>query len=308
MRTLIAGAGAVGGYLAWRLIRAGWPVTLLARGATADALEAKGLVVRSGVREETVRAPVIRDLAAPPEDGFDLVVAAVKMPSLPAVAEALHGALGAEGTVLAVQNGLGAEELLAGHVGAARVVGGVAHVAVDCPAPGVVRHVTGGRLTLSTLPGIDKARAVRLSLFLEAASVPCRLADDLRALRWTKLVWNASFNPVTALTRTTVGQTLDDPRLLAVVRAAMEEVVTVARAIGLRLRDDVVDRNLQVPADFREARTSMLQDVLRGRPTEAEAILGEVLRHAADRGISVPTLIALHALCAGLGGTTVAAP
>jgi 2-dehydropantoate 2-reductase len=301
MHTLIAGTGAVGGYLAWRLIRAGWPVTLLARGAQADALEANGLVVRSEGREDVVRAPVIRDLSAPPEDGFDLVIAAVKMPDLAALAAALHDALGGEGTVLAVQNGLGAEEILAGQVGAARVVGGVAHLAADCPAPGVVRHVTGGRLTLSTLPGIDKARAARLSLLLEAAGVACRLADDLRALRWSKLVWNASFNPVTALARATVGDVVDDPRLLGVVRVAMEEVVTVARAVGVRLRDDVVERNLAVPADFRDALTSMLQDALRGRPTEAEAIVGEVLRHAADRGIAVPTLMTLHALCGALG-------
>ena len=301
MHTLIAGTGAVGGFLGWRLIRAGWPVTLLARGANADALEAHGLIVRSEGREDVVRAPVIRDLAAPPEDGFDLVIATVKMPDLPALATALHDALSAEGTVLAVQNGLGAEEILAGQVGAARVVGGVAYVGADCPAPGVVRHVTGGRLTLSTLPGIDKARAARLSLLLEAAGVPCRLADDLRGLRWSKLVWNASFNPVTALARTTVGETLDDPRLLAVVRAAMEEVVTVARAIGVRLRDDIVERNLDVHPDFRDALTSMLQDALRGRPTETEAIVGEVLRCAADRGIAVPTLITLHALCAALG-------
>ena len=133
----------------------------------------------------------------------------------------------------------------------------------------------------------------------------CRLADDLRALRWGKLVWNASFNPVTALARTTVGETLDDPRLLALVRSAMEEVVAVARAAGVRLRDDVVERSLDVRPDFREALTSMHQDVLRGRPTEAGAILGEVLRHAADRGIAVPVLLALHALCSARGAKAV---
>jgi 2-dehydropantoate 2-reductase len=301
MHTLIAGTGAVGGFLGWRLIRAGWPVTLLARGATADALEARGLRVWSDGQEDTVRAPVIRDLAASPEDGFDLVIAAVKMPDLPALAAALHDALDPDGTVVAVQNGLGAEEALAAQLGAARVVGGVAYVGVDRPEPGVVRHVTGGRLTLSTLPGIDKARAARLSLLFEAAGIPCRLADDLRALRWGKLVWNASYNPVTALTRLTLGEVVDDPRLLGAVRAAMEEVVTVARAAGVRLPDDAVERNLALRPGFRAAHTSMLQDVLAGRPTEADAILGEVLRAAGYHGVAVPTLMTLHALCAALG-------
>ncbi|MBI5480641.1 MAG: 2-dehydropantoate 2-reductase [Deltaproteobacteria bacterium] len=300
MHTLIAGTGAVGGFLGWRLIKAGWPVTLLARGATADAIEARGLRVRSDDREDAVRAPVVRDLGAPPEDGFDLVIAAVKMPDLPALAAALHDALGAEGTVVAVQNGLGAEEVLAARLGAARVVGGVAYVGVDCPEPGLVRHVTGGRLTLSTLPGIDMVRAARLSLLFEAAGIPCRLADDLRALRWSKLVWNASFSPVTAIAGVTLGEAVDDPRLLGVVRAAMEEVAAVARAAGVRLRDDVVERNLDLRPDFRAALTSMLQDVRRGRPTEIEAILGEVLRHAAARGVPVPTLQTLYSQCAAL--------
>jgi 2-dehydropantoate 2-reductase len=301
MHTLIAGTGAVGGFFGWRLVRAGWPITLLARGATADAIEARGLRVRSAGQEDVVQAPVVRDLGAPPEDGFDLVIAAVKMPDLPALAAALPGALSADGTVVAVQNGLGAEEILAAQLGAARVVGGVAYVGADCPEPGLVHHVTGGRLTLSTLPGIDKARAARLSLQFEAAGIPCRLADDLRALRWSKVVWNASFNPVTALARVTLGEAVDDPRLLGVVRAAMEEVADVARAAGVKLPHDVVERNLDLRPDFRQALTSMYQDVRRGRPNEADAIIGEVLRHATDHGVATPTLRALHALCAALG-------
>jgi len=225
----------------------------------------------------------------------------VKMPDVHAQAGALPNVLDSNGTVVAWQNGVGAEEILAAQVGAFRVVGGVAYVGVDCPEPGLVRHVTGGRLTLSTLPGIDMARAARLSLLFEAAGIPCRMADDLRALRWGKLVWNASFNPVTALARVTLGEAVDDPRLRRLIRAAMEEVATVARATGVRLPDDVVDRNLDLRPGFRDGLTSMLQDVQRGHPTEADAILGEVLRHAVDHGVAAPTLDGLYALCAALG-------
>jgi 2-dehydropantoate 2-reductase len=301
VQTLIAGAGAVGGYFGYVLARAGWPITLLARGATCDAIAARGLRVHSKGEEHVLRLPVIRDLAAAPAEAFELVFATVKMPDLPALAGVLHRVLAPDGLVVALQNGLGAEQILAAELGAARVVGGVAYIGVDCPAPGAVRHLSGGRVTLATLPGIDAARAARLSLHLEAAGIPSRLADDLRALRWRKLVWNAAFNPVTALARVTVGEAASDPGLRAILRGAMEEVVAVARAEGIDLPEDFVERSLEVRPEHRSGITSMLQDALTGRRTEVEAIVGAVLHAAAERHIPTPTLGTLYSLARRLG-------
>jgi len=301
VQTLIAGAGAVGGYFGYVLARAGWPITLLARGATHDALVARGLCVHSKGQEHLLRLPVIRDLGAIPEETFELIFAAVKMPDLPALAACLHRVLAHDGLVVALQNGLGAEQVLAAELGAARVIGGVAYAGVDCPAPGVVRHLSGGRLTLATLPGIDAARAARLSLHLEAAGIPSRIADDLRTLRWRKLVWNAAYNPVTALARVTVGEAVDDPGLRAVLRTAMEEVVAVASAEGIELPADFVEHALEVRPEYRSGLTSMLQDALAGRRNEVEAIMGTVLHAAGERHIPTPTLRMLYSLARKLG-------
>jgi 2-dehydropantoate 2-reductase len=301
VQTLIAGVGAVGGYYGFMLARAGWPITLLARGANHDALRASGLRVHTKGEELVVRPPVLRDLAGCEEGSFELIFATVKMPDLAPLAAALQRVLAPDGLVVALQNGLGADQLLAAELGAARVVGGAAFVGVDCPAPGVVRHLSGGRITLGTLPGIDQGRAARLSLHLEAAGVPCRLSDDLRALRWGKLVWNAGYNPVTALARVTVGEALDDPGLRNLLRATMEEVAAVGRAAGVALPEDVVERNLSIRPEYRAGITSMLQDALAGRPNEADAILGTVLRIAAEHHVAVPTVEMLYALASRLG-------
>lgn len=301
MQTLIAGTGAVGGYYGFMLARAGWPLTLLARGATYEALQANGLRVRTKGEEHVVRIPVVQDLAACEEGSFEIVLATVKMPDLPALARSLLRVLAPDGIVVALQNGLGADQILAAELGAARVVGGAAYVGADCPAPGVVRHTSGGRIVVGTLPGIDTATAARLSLHLEAAGVPSRVADDLRALRWRKVVWNTAFNPVTALARVTVGAAVDDPALRAVLRSAMEETVAVARSAGVALGDDVIERALTIKPEYRQGLTSMLQDAVAGRPTEVEAILGTVLRVAGENRIPTPTLTLLHALASKLG-------
>jgi 2-dehydropantoate 2-reductase len=301
VETLIAGAGAVGGYFGFVLARAGWPITLLARGERFEALRTQGLRVRSHGEEHTLQLPVVSDLAGFEEGSIDLVLATVKMPDLAPLAASLQRVLAPDGLVVALQNGLGADQLLAAELGAARVVGGAAYVGVDCPEPGLVRHIAGGRITLGALPGIDKARAARLSLHLEAAGVPCRVCDDLRALRWGKLVWNAAYNPVSALARVTVGEAADDPGLRDILRAAMEEVVAVGRAARVALKDGIVERNLTIRPEYREGLTSMRQDAEARRPNEADAILGAVLRVAAEHHVATPTLTLLHALVTPLG-------
>jgi 2-dehydropantoate 2-reductase len=115
--------------------------------------------------------------------------------------------------------------------------------------------------------------------------------------RWVKLLWNAAFNPVTALSRSTVGEVLDDPYGLELIHALMREVIQVAHAEGVVLDDGIIDREMtRSRTHLRAVRTSTLQDSERGKPLEYDALTGAVIRAARRHGIAVPHMTAMHAL------------
>jgi len=312
MRILVHGAGAVGGYFGALLARGGHEVWLVARGANLAALKADGLTVRLDGETLRVRpAGAVGDPAEAPH--ADLVLVCVKSYDTAAAGRALRPVVGADTIVLSLQNGVENEELLADALGVGPLMVALTRIGVELVAPATIAYSGRGTIVFGEPDGRASARARGAAAALAAAGVPHELRRDVLVAAWEKLAWNAGFNSVTALTRTTVAEVLAQPGTRDLVVAAMEEVDAVATARGVPVRRRrtaaVVEDSVRGLPDFL---TSMLQDVLRGRRLEHDALNGAVVRAGARAGVPVPINRALLALLARLdpasGATRTPAP
>jgi 2-dehydropantoate 2-reductase len=295
MKILVMGAGAVGAYFGARLQQAGDQVVFCARGDHLRALQDRGLTFTSFQGDFAIAVTAIgdpRDLAP-----YDLILFCVKSYDTAAAARTLEGCLNAGGAILTLQNGVENEMLLAEVFGRAAVMGGNARVGAELVAPGHVVHRTGGLIEFGELDGRDTERAQRLTELFRRAGIFGELTMRLPAIRWEKLLWNAAFNTVTTLVQRKVGDLIDDPDGVDLLRALMDEIAAVASAEGVALGDAQVEAQItRSRASLRDVRPSTLQDSERGKPLEYEALSGAVIRAARRHQIATPHMDTVYAL------------
>jgi 2-dehydropantoate 2-reductase len=300
MRILVHGAGAVGGYFGALLARGGHEVVFTARGDNLAALRARGLTVELG--GETVVVSPVRAVAAPGDAPRpDLVLVCVKSYDTEAAAKALGPVVDPGTIVLSLQNGIENEDVLARTLGVPPLMLALTRIGVALVAPATIAYSGRGSIHFGEPDGTESERARRVAAALAAAGIPYEIRRDILVAAWEKLAWNAGFNAVTTLTRRTVAEALAQPGARELIVAAMEEVDAVASALGVPVRrtrtaDVLADSASGLP-DFR---TSMLQDCLRGRRLEHDALNGAVVRAAARTGIPVPVNRTLLGLLARL--------
>jgi 2-dehydropantoate 2-reductase len=295
MKILVMGSGAVGAYYGARLQQAGEQVVFCARGDHLRALKYTGLEFTSYQGNFSIAVTATAD----PRDfaPYDLILFCVKSYDTAAAARTLDGCLNPGGAILTVQNGVENETLLAEVFGRDAVMGGNARVGAELVAPGHVVHRTGGLIEFGELDGSDTARAQRLAELFRRAGIFGELTMRLSTIRWEKLLWNAAFNTVTTLARRKVGDIIDDPDGLQLLRALMHEIAAVARAEGVALGDAQVEAQItRSHANLREVRPSTLQDSERGKPLEYEALCGVVRRAARRHQIATPYTDTMYAL------------
>jgi len=318
MKLAIVGAGAIGGWLGARLAYAGLDVTLVARGAHLQAMRTKGVtILEPDGLELVVRPRCTDDLRM--VSSADAVFVTVKAHSLPGLARELGAAVKPDAMLVFAQNGIpwwyfvGVEEgrwltsvdpglVIARNIDSDQAIGCVVYPATSVVAPGVIRHEEGSRLTLAEPNGARSERLHRLSAELVRAGLKAPVTSRIREEIWLKVVGNATLNPLTALTRATLGDMLADPDMRALTLTLMEEVQAVAHSLDVQLPLDVEHR-LDGAAELGGHRTSMLQDVEAGRPLEVEALVGSVVELAAQGGVPVPTLRTVYELTRALDRT-----
>lgn len=324
MKICIFGAGAIGGYLAAKLVQAGEAeVSIVARGPHLAAVQADGLTLIEEGGEVTVPVRAVQDAA---ELGpQDYVIVTLKAHSVPAVVPAMQPLLGPGTTIVSGVNGvpwwyfhkLGGpldgtrlESVDPGGVqwdgfGPDRVLGCVVYPAAEVIRPGVVRHVEGNRFSLGEPDGSKSDRAVALSELLGKAGLKAPVRPKLRDEIWVKLWGNLSFNPISALTHATLDVLCTDPGTRAVARNMMLEAQAIAEALGVTFPIDV-ERRIDGGAAVGAHRTSMLQDLTAGRPMEIDALVRSVQELGRITGLPTPTidtvlaLVALRGRVAGL--------
>jgi 2-dehydropantoate 2-reductase len=294
MRFLIAGAGAIGAYMGARMAQAGLDVTLHARGPHLRAMQEHGVRVKSTEGDFVARPRIASSLA---EVGpVDVVILGVKAHGLTQLAPQLNAVLGPETTVVSTQNGIpwwyfqgfGGEwegtrleridpgGAISSAIEARRVVGSIVYFSTGISEPGVIQHNEGNRISIGEPDGTRSDRCRRIAEALIASGLRCPVTTRIRQEIWVKILGNASLNPVSALTRSTLGEMLRDPGVRFVIRSIMQEVEAVCHRLGMELPVSI-DQRIAGAEKVGEHRTSMLQDLEAGRPIELEALVGAVV-------------------------------
>ena len=211
----------------------------------------------------------------------------VKMYDLEAAAATLSPLLGRETAVVTLQNGVEAVDIVSRHVGREHVVGGVAYVGAVISEPGVIRHTALDSLIFGELDGVRSDRLARLEAACLEAGFSARVSPDIQADLWTKFARLSVFSGMTAVTRSTLGVIREDAELFAMLVAACQETIAVARAKGVALPDSVMDEILQMVRGLPpHAKASMLEDLERGRRLELPWLSGAVVRLGREAGVA----------------------
>lgn len=313
MKIAVFGAGAIGGYLAVKLHQAGTDVTVIARGPHLAAMKEHGVTLKSEGATTTVRlACTDKAEEAGPQD---YVIATLKATGLPAAAPqikklirpetalvtAINGIpywyfYGQDGpwrdrTVQSVDPGGTVWSELAPH----QAIGCIVYPGGEVTLPGVIEHTYGNRFSLGEPDGSKSTRITALSQMMTRAGLKAPVKTGIRDEIWVKLWGNLAFNPLSALTGSTLDRLAFRPDLRAVARAMMEEAQTVGEALGAKFNISI-DKRIDGAGEVGEHKTSMLQDLERGRSIEIDALLGAVVEFAELAGASAPLCKAVLAL------------
>jgi 2-dehydropantoate 2-reductase len=295
----VVGAGAVGGYYAARLARAGHDVAVVARGAHLAAIRERGLVVRAADGEVAVRLRAEDHPAA--IGACDLVLLAVKTYDNASALPLLPPLTGPATAVLTLQNGIDSPSEAAAVVGEARVMGGAAYIATARVAPGVIEQTgTHHRIVFGEVFGrLDalSARAEALRDAFAGAGVEVEAHADARVPLWEKFVYLAPFAGITGAARLPIGPIRARPESLAVLERACAEVEALARAESVPVAAGLLERiRGYVAALPATTRSSLLIDLQAGKRIEVEALQGAVVRRARALGLDVPVMETLYAV------------
>lgn len=296
MKIAIIGAGAIGGYVGVKLALAGEDVTFIVRGANLDAISKNGvkLIMDDGTEHVASNVKATNDYDKAGKQ--DIIVLAMKAHQLEAIADDLHKLIGPETVIVTMQNGIpfwyfhkhGGN--LAGSrvhsvdptgkitdkIPADKVIGCVVYPASELIAPGVIRHIEGDRFPVGELDGSSSDRVNAVSACFTNAGFKAPVLDNIRSEMWLKLWGNLTFNPISALSHSTLQDICQFPLTRELAAAMMTEAQTVANKLGIEFRV-TLEKRIAGAEKVGKHKTSMLQDVEAGRDPEIDALVGSVV-------------------------------
>jgi 2-dehydropantoate 2-reductase len=322
MKFAIVGAGAIGGYLGAKLARSGEDVTFIARNQNLAAIQADGfrLILEDGSVEHAPTARAVQAMAdAGPQD---VVLLTLKAHQLPEVLPGLRELFGPHTMVVSMINGVpwwyfhklgGAFDgrtlasvdptgSIAAHIEPERVIGSVVYPAAELVSPGVVRLIEGNRFTLGELDGSRSERIEALSQAMMCAGFKAPVSKDIRGEIWVKLWGNLCFNPISALAHATLQDITRFGPTRELAAAMMAEAQTIGEKLGVQFKVSI-DKRIAGAEAVGAHKTSMLQDVERGRALELQALVGSVLELGRVTDTPTPHISAVYAVTALLAQT-----
>ena len=312
MKFAIVGAGAIGAFVGAMLAKSGEDVTLIARGAHLRAMQEHGVRVRADVGEFAVHPAATDDPTSIGE--VDVVLLTLKAHSLPAMAPRLAPLIGPQTSVVSAQNGIpwwyffrhgGPWEgmqlesvdpggIITQHIDAARVIGCIIYPSTSIAEPGVIKHTEGNRFAIGEPDGSKSTRCRALADVLIKAGLRCPIRTNIRHDMWVKLMGNVAYNPISALTRATLIDIVQFPETRELAAAIMREAESVAQKLGIEMGVSIAQR-LAGAENVGHHKTSMLQDIEAGKPTELEAIVGAVVELGEKMGVDLPNTRSVYA-------------
>ena len=313
MKVCIFGAGAIGGYLGVQFAQAGADVSLVARGAHLEAMRKNGVRLLKDDQEIVAHPTCTND---PAELGVqDYVIIGLKGHQLSSAVESMQPLLGNDTSIVTAVNGIpywyfyrhggklegstlesvdpGGRQW--GELRPERAIGCIVYPATEVVEPGVIRHVYGDKFPVGEPSGERTERVEKISKVFEAAGLKAPVLDNIRDEIWLKLWGNVSFNPISALTHATLDVITTDPGTRAVAKAMMVEAKEIADQQGIGFRVDV-ERRIEGARKVGAHKTSMLQDLERGRPMEIDPLVTVVQEMGRLQGVPTPTIDVVLAL------------
>jgi 2-dehydropantoate 2-reductase len=314
VKICVVGAGAIGGYLAALLAQAGNEVTVIARGPHLAAIRERGLklVGADGAEVACARVNATADIMQAGQ--HDLVILTVKAHQVEAIAPQLSALMHEKSVLVPMQNGMpwwyfqrhGGElegttvttvdptGVIARSIDPARIIGCVVYPATTMVGPGIIKHIEGNRFPLGELDGAETERILAISEVFVAAGLKSPVLPDIRAEIWLKVWGSLSFNPISALTHSTLVDLCQFPLARELARNMMIEAQVIATKLGRQLRV-TVDRRIEGAERVGKHKTSMLQDVEAGRDPEIDALVGSVIELGRLTDTPTPNISAVYA-------------
>ena len=321
MKICVVGAGAIGGLMAVRLSQSGHQVSVIARGPHLAAIRRNGLqLIQDG------EASCVENLIATDEiaelNHQDVVLLALKAHQIAAVVDKLPCLIGPDTVMVTLQNGIpwwyfqklsGKHEnrfvetvdpggILARAINPDCLLGCIAYPAAVIHEPGVIRHVEGVRFPIGELDGAVSQRAQRVSQAFVEAGFKSPVLEDIRSEIWLKLWGNLTFNPISAMTHSTLEAICQFPLTRELAATMMREAKAVAEQLGAHFRVSL-ERRIEGAEKVGKHKTSMLQDVEAGKSLEIDGMLGAVIELAEVTETDIPTLRAIYACVCLLNNT-----
>ena len=286
MKILVFGSGAVGGYYGARLTKGGNDLYFVARGKQLEAMQTGGLHIESiqGNMEIQANASERFDTI----DQLDLILVCVKVGDTPSIIPQVREQAGKDTTVISLQNGVDGVTMLKEAVPCENIIDGIAFIGSNLYEYGKIRHTAAGSITIGELNGEKSERAERIRKIFDDAGIECRVTSKIHSAKWEKLIWNAGFNGLAAITDVPVGKLLSFEPTRKIVIGLMQEVIAIARKMDIEINPGSIERHLAVSEKMDNVIPSMLQDVRGGKKTEIDFINGKIVREGERLGIPVP--------------------
>ena len=313
MKVCIVGAGAIGGYMAVRIANAGHNVSVIARGPHLAAIKDRGMKLIEEndefVAENLTATEFVGELGP-----MDVVLLALKAHQIVPIVNDMSVLLGPNTVIVTLQNGIpwwyfqnfagdyanrvvetvDPGGLLFNSIDPDRLIGCIAYPATTISKPGVIQHIEGNRFPVGELSGMKTERVQMVSDLFAESGFKSRIIDDIRSEIWLKLWGNLTFNPISALTHSTLVDICQFPLTRQLVAKMMTEAQTVGERLGAHFRIPM-EKRIAGAESVGKHKTSMLQDVEAGKPIEIESMLGAVIELAEVTGVQTPTLRAIYA-------------
>ena len=313
MKVCIVGAGAIGGYMAVRIANAGHNVSVIARGPHLAAIKDRGMKLIEEndefVAENLTATEFVGELGP-----MDVVLLALKAHQIVPIVNDMSVLLGPNTVIVTLQNGIpwwyfqnfagdyanrvvetvDPGGLLFNSIDPDRLIGCIAYPATTISKPGVIQHIEGNRFPVGELSGMKTERVQMVSDLFAESGFKSRIIDDIRSEIWLKLWGNLTFNPISALSHSTLVDICQFPLTRQLAVAMMTEAQTVGERLGAHFRIPM-EKRIAGAESVGKHKTSMLQDVEAGKPIEIESMLGAVIELAEVTGVQTPTLRAIYA-------------
>jgi 2-dehydropantoate 2-reductase len=297
MKIGVVGTGAVGGYFGSYLSNAGHEVTFLARGENLEAMKRNGGISVDSIQGEFTATGIFTDKYDALCDS-DLILLCVKATATRDVATQLVPILKKDSYILTLQNGVDNEEVLSELFGVERVLSSATYIQAHLKAPGVVKQIENPpKLLIGALASERNISFVKeVSELMNSAGIICHVSSNILKVKWKKLLWNVTFNPLSALVEGKVGDILDDDGLRKTAERVCRETIAVAKKAGIPLEENLANQMIEQSESARHHETSMLQDKRNGKPMEIESICGYVVRKGKKLGVETPVVETIYSL------------